>query len=202
MKILKILTIFLAFAGLVSAEQKLVVMRHGEASNNVDKVYNSNPKHPHYQPAHLTDAGKEAVKKAAKDLSNQGINDNNIAAILTSPLPRAIETAELLSMAGLVSAKKIQIDDRLIELNAGDLEGEPIYPFWKPAFVQEYNAEAQESLEKRVGDFYASIIKKYPTGNIIVITHDFPAENLIEQASGKKQKIAPGEFVVIPIKSR
>lgn len=40
-----------------SVEQQLIVIRHGEARNNIEKVYNSNPENPNYKTFNLTEAG-------------------------------------------------------------------------------------------------------------------------------------------------
>ena len=108
---------FLTFS-FYSMEQQLIVIRHGEAGNNIEKVYNSNPENPNYKIFNLTEAGILATQKTAKDLIAQGFSNDNIAAVFVSPLPRTKQTADILVQQGLVSKNKIILDKRLIELNA------------------------------------------------------------------------------------
>lgn len=69
MKFLKVLPFALLFSfSLHSAEQQLIVVRHGEAGNNIEKVYNSNPENPNYKRFNLTEAGILTTQKTAKDL--------------------------------------------------------------------------------------------------------------------------------------
>jgi broad specificity phosphatase PhoE len=195
-------TIFLsAFSlSLHSMEQQLIVIRHGEAGNNIEKVYNSNPENPKYKIFNLTEAGILTTHKTAKDLIAQGFSNDNIAAVFVSPLPRTKQTADILVQQGLVSKDKIILDKRLIELNAGDLEGKPTFPNWKPSFSLEYHAESEEQVKNRVKEFYDSILSKYPQGNILVVTHALASQDLIELVTHKIVKLNPGEAKVVPLR--
>ena len=195
-------TIFLsAFSlSLHSMEQQLIVIRHGEAGNNIEKVYNSNPENPNYKIFNLTEAGILATQKTAKDLIAQGFSNDNIAAVFVSPLPRTKQTADILVQQGLVSKDKIILDKRLIELNAGDLEGKPTFADWKPSFAKDYHAESEEQVKNRIKEFYDSILHQYPQGNIIVVTHALASQDLIELVTHKIVKLNPGEAKVVPLR--
>jgi broad specificity phosphatase PhoE len=181
-------------------EQQLIVVRHGEAGNNIEKVYNSNPENPGYKTFDLTGAGILAIQKTAKDLIAQGFSNDNIVAVFVSPLPRTKQTADILVQQGLVSKDKIILDKRLIELNAGDLEGKPTFAAWKPSFAKDYHAESEEQVKKRVKEFYDSILKQYPQGNIIVVTHALASQDLIELVTHQIVKLNPGEVKVVPLR--
>jgi len=185
---------------LYSIEQQLIVIRHGEAGNNVEKVYNSNPENPNYKPFNLTDSGIRAITKTAKDLLAKGFSNNNIAAVFVSPLPRTRQTADILVKQGLVSKDKIIIDKRLTELNAGDLEGKPTFPEWKSSFAKDYHAESEQQVKNRVKEFYDSILRQYPTGNIIVVTHALASQDLIELVTHQVVKLNPGDAKEIPLR--
>lgn len=192
---------FSAFSfSLHSMEQQLIVIRHGEAGNNIEKVYNSNPENPNYKIFNLTEAGILTTQKTAKDLIAQGFSNNNIAAVFVSPLPRTKQTADILVQQGLVSKDKIILDKRLIELNAGDLEGKPTFPNWKPSFAKDYHAESEEHVKNRIKEFYDSILEKYPQGNIIVVTHALVSQDLIELITHQIVKLNPGEAKVVPLR--
>ena len=183
-----------------SMEQQLIVIRHGEAGNNIEKVYNSNPENPNYKIFNLTEAGILTTQKTAKDLIAQGFSNDNIAAVFVSPLPRTKQTAEILVQQGLVSEDKLILDKRLIELNAGDLEGKPTVPNWNPSFAKDYHAESEEQVKNRIKEFYDSILDKYPQGNIIVVTHALASQDLIELATHQIVKLIPGEAKVVPLR--
>jgi broad specificity phosphatase PhoE len=204
MKFIKIfaLTLLLSASSipLYSMEQQLIVIRHGEAGNNIEKVYNSNPENPNYKPFNLTQSGRLTTQKTAKDLLAQGFNNDNIAAVFVSPLPRTQQTADILVQQGLVSKDKIILDKRLIELNAGDLEGKSMFPTWQSSFAKEYHAESEEQVKNRVKEFYDSILHQYPQGNIIVVTHLLPSQDLIEFVTHQVVKLNPGEAKVIPLR--
>lgn len=194
-----LLAISLNAFSLYSVEQQLIIIRHGEAGNNIEKVYNSNPKHPNYKAFNLTEAGIKTTQQTAKDLLDQGFNNANIAAVFVSPLPRTIQTADILVQQGLVSKDKLILDKRIIELNAGDLEGKPTFAEWQPSFANEYHAESEEQVKNRVKEFYNSILQKYPQGNIVVVTHGLASHDLIELVTHKDVKLKPGEAKVIPL---
>src|SRR3984957_3175344 len=183
-----------------SMEQQLIVIRHGEAGNNIEKVYNSNPENTNYKIFNLTEAGIQATQKTAKDLMAQGFSNNNIVAVFVSPLPRTQQTADILVQQGLVSKDKIILDKRLIKLNAGALEGKPTFPSWKASFAKDYHAESEEQVKARIKEFYDSILNKYPQGNIIVVTHALASQDLIELATHQIVKLNPGEAKVVPLR--
>ncbi len=180
--------------------QQLIVVRHGEAVNNTEGVYNSNPDHPNYMLVSLTAKGKQQVVRTAQNLLSQGFNPENIVAVFVSPLPRAKQTADILAQEGLISRDKIMIDKRLIEIQMGDLEGKPVFPTWQPSYTKKYRVESAEHLMSRIQGFYNSIVKQYTSGNILVVTHAMPADDLIEIASGQDVSIDTGEAIVVPLR--
>lgn len=185
--------IFCTYAG----EQKIVVMRHGEAEHNIGRYYNSNPSHPDYQEANLTENGRKSVAETAKELLSQCLNDSNIVVVFVSPLPRTRQTAEILVKEGVVSRDKIVIDQRLTEKGAGDLEGKPYLPDWNSCDTQGNHSETLQEIEERINSFYGDMIKHYPQGNILVITHCCPANSLIKLMTHENIKLKTAEAKVI-----
>lgn len=89
---------------------KLYFVRHGESTANIlHEFSNSGWKHP------LTDHGVEQVQTLAVSLASKGITR-----LYSSPVMRAVQTAEILSQAWRVSLK---IDEALREWSVGILEG-------------------------------------------------------------------------------
>jgi broad specificity phosphatase PhoE len=185
---------------LAADEQKLIVIRHGEAASNTANIYNSNPDDPAYKAVDLTEKGKQQALKTAKDLQSQGFNDDNIIAVFVSPLPRTRQTAEPLVQLGLITPDKIIVDKRITETQAGDLEGKTQLPAWTSAVAQEHHGETEDQVRSRVQDFYNFILKEYPEGNIIVVTHGLAGQNLIDIASNQKVKLGLGEGKVVPLR--
>jgi broad specificity phosphatase PhoE len=181
--------------------QKIVIIRHGEADNNIQKIYNSDPTNPKYTPANLTEKGKRDVQQTARNLLSQGFNNNNITAVFVSPLPRTQQTAEILVKEGVISPDKIITDKRIIELQAGDLEGKPVISHWESAFASQHHAESAEDVKSRVNDFYQSLLQHNPSGNIIVITHALPAQDLIELIAHENVSLQPGQAKTLPLHS-
>ena len=88
----------------------VVLMRHGQASNNVKRVLaGRSPGFP------LTDEGRRQASAAAELLS-----DMRISRVLTSPVERAASTAGIVS--GRIGVEP-EPDERLIELDMGKFTG-------------------------------------------------------------------------------
>lgn len=199
MKWITVVLLSMAFS-LHSEDQKLIVMLPGEADHNVERVYNSNPEHPGYKESNLTKAGILAVQKTAKELKAQGFSSSTITAVYVSPLPRAQQTADILVKEGVVSQEKIITDKRLSELDAGDLEGKPTFILWRPSFAKEYHAESEQEVKKRAKEFYDFLLDAYSTGNILVVTHELVAKDLVDLASRQLMRLKPGDAKVIPLR--
>ena len=198
----RMFTILFTFllCSLNSAEQKLIVMRHGEAENNVQNVYNSSPTSPHYRVMSLTEKGKHQVQETAAKLKGKGFNNQNIEAVYVSPLPRTRQTAELLAETGLFSKDKIIVDGRLAETQAGELEGKPQVPSMSPATSSQFNFESDTQMKARLQSFYQALLQKHQKGHVLAISHALPSKKLIEIVSEKKANFALGEAMIIPLR--
>jgi probable phosphoglycerate mutase len=96
---------------------KLYFTRHGESEANVlREISNRGIKHP------LTEQGRQQAQTLAAELLPACI-----AAIYTSPLLRAVQTAEILSQALGVG---FQVTDALREYDCGSLEGKSDAATW------------------------------------------------------------------------
>lgn len=91
------------------AERQLFLLRHGETEGSLNHVYSGQADVP------LTDRGREQARVAGARLAEAGVD-----AILSSPLSRAADTAEEI---GAATGAPVRIDDRLIEVDYGELEG-------------------------------------------------------------------------------
>lgn len=153
----------------------LHLVRHGEVFNPDHLVYAALPGF------HLSSRGRAQALAAAERLSAFPV-----AAVLTSPLERAVETAtEIASIHGLVP----EIDDRLIEWKLGDRwagERWDDLPDRYPGELEAYLADATdlafapESLAD-VADRVAAATRDVwaaaaDEGHVIVVAHQDPVE--------------------------
>jgi isoleucyl-tRNA synthetase len=93
-------------------------VRHGEAGINALDQLNSDI-HRSDDAVHLTEAGRKHAKEAGKKLKKEKID-----VVVTSPFPRAKETAEAIATA---TGAELVVEDRLREWNMGQtLEGKTV----------------------------------------------------------------------------
>ncbi|WP_316812540.1 histidine phosphatase family protein [Pedobacter heparinus] len=146
------------------------LLRHGETKYNAD--------------------GNRYCGRTDIDLTEKGIAQANLVnsqlkgmsfdAVYSSPLKRAQYTAEIAS--GL---KPVQTDERLIEVDFGGWEGKTKEEFiaenaglWNswmddPAVAKAGGTgESAAEVVARVDDFYQEILRKHPSGNILVVGHN------------------------------
>ena len=146
---------------------KLFLVRHGQARNNVERILMSHPKKGECM---LTEKGKEQAKEAAQELKKEKID-----VIFASPLERTMETAEII-------AKKIGMeiifDERLREVEVGKWEGESwdkylkLYPHsLNPGRTDENGIEGLEDIQDRLNSFISEINEKYQGKNIVIVSH-------------------------------
>lgn len=142
---------------------KLYVVRHGQTDNNLNGIIQGISNTP------LNDYGRKQANELKEEL-----NDISFDLILSSPLQRAKETAEIINN----NKTKIIIDNRLIERNTGDFEGKKYNTYnheksWDYKLNTDLgaNIERVQSIFKRAGDFLEDIKRNYPDKTILVVSH-------------------------------
>ena len=165
------------------------VMRHGEAENNVLNVLSSRADNPH----HLTALGQKQVSAVADNLKTKGID-----LIISSDFVRAKETSEIIAKAVGLKSSAIVFDDRLREVNHGDLNGQSA-SIYRNYFKtdQEYfthrlpEGESFADVKRRLGEALYDLEAKYQNKKILIITHESPSWLLIaaSQGAGVEQTI-------------
>jgi len=144
-------------------------VRHGESAWNAENRLCGRTDVP------LSEAGRQQAARLAERLSAL-----RLTAIYTSPLRRALETANLIAVhAGLEPV----IDERLIELDYGAWEGKTFdeimeqdgvnYRAWDadPAAVGPPGGESGLEALARVAPFLESLAARHPEGNVVVVSH-------------------------------
>ncbi|MEK7514700.1 MAG: class I tRNA ligase family protein, partial [Patescibacteria group bacterium] len=175
-----------------------MLMRHGQAENNVKRIANSDNKTASY---HLTEEGKQQAQKSAQVLSKKGVDF-----IFCSPLLRTKETAEIVAQA---TGGKIIVDDRLQEIQAGEFDGKPVTEYFSAGSLPEKfdkrpaGGENLTDTQIRVTDFLYDIDQKYSGKKILIITHEYPTWLLYASSQGfnREQTLDLKEGVVAFVKT-
>lgn len=141
---------------------KLFVTRHGQTQYNIEVRIcgRSNVR--------LTEKGIAQAHELAAQM-----HDTRIDVILSSPLIRARETAEIVSDA---IGAPIEVDERLAERDYGVIdgtyEGTPGFMEQWVQFGYQYpEGESWLRVVQRVYNFLEDIKLKYPDKNVMVISH-------------------------------
>ena len=146
------------------------LLRHGQTEWNADgNRYCGRTDLP------LTEKGVQQAQFVREQLK-----DISFKAIYSSPLQRAYGTAQIAS-----GGKEVIKDDRLIEADFGDWESKSKEQFIEenPALWERWNkeplitqaggtGETAQTIINRMNDFFTSILKKHPSGNILVVAHN------------------------------
>ena len=148
------------------------LMRHGEAEHNVKEFLSDDN---NISPSHLTENGRDLIKKSAEKLKGHKID-----LIISSPLFRTVETSQIVAdVLGLDKSNIIE-DERITELKSG-MNGKP----WRN-YHEEFKTVREKfdrklpagetliEMKNRLGDFMYEINEKYSGKNILIVTHEYP----------------------------
>lgn len=139
--------------------KKLYFIRHGLSELNVKGLYAGHTDTP------LTDEGRAQAKKAGQAAKNLRID-----LIVSSPLSRALETAQIAAAEIGYPLDKIVVDDRLIERHFGQLENQPYSPHHTEEHRHQKGAEPSDKLIARAR---AALdwIEAQDADNVLVVSH-------------------------------
>jgi broad specificity phosphatase PhoE len=147
---------------------RLVLVRHGETVNHHDNRYTG------LSDVALTDRGRRQAERLAEWAEGAGL-----AAVRSSPLTRALHTAEpSAERAGLPLAT----DGRLRELDFGVLDGltadeaRALYPEHAAAFFEDPTrvfpgGEPVAAAAERAVDALTALADEFPGGRVLVVAH-------------------------------
>ncbi|MSR70561.1 hypothetical protein EXS62_00770 [Candidatus Kaiserbacteria bacterium] len=162
------------------------VMRHGQAIYNTKDLtdHKGDPHNP------LTETGRLQAAATAAELKSKSID-----LIITSPLLRTRETAAIVARELGVPESAVMVDERLVEVDFGRFDGGPIqaYRDFYASFVERMDkgpegGETYRVLRRRIGEFLFDIEQRYTGKNVLIVTHQGPAYQLIHIA--KRASIA------------
>lgn len=159
---------------------RLYIIRHGETQWNKEKRFQGQTDIP------LADKGIELAKKTAI-----GMKDIHLDYIISSPLTRAIQTAQLVAGNRGIS---IQTDERIQEISFGDWEGKSSAPggeipdeylktfYTTPLKCQRPpHGETFQDVCARTKSFMEELMRKsqYEDASILISTHGAASRCLI-----------------------
>ncbi len=158
-------------------------VRHGQSEANLKGVFAGQKEN-----SLLTDAGKEQAQETALSIKSE-IPD--VERIISSPLLRALETAQIIAKE-IGFSGEIEIDDRIIEYDMGSLTGTEFHKISSKTLVQAENAEDPDKFYMRV----IEAVKQFSNSseNILVVSHA-GVGRILEIA---KLRMAPELFYDLP----
>jgi len=167
---------------------KFILVRHGETHWNKDGLIQGGD-----SDIELNDTGLEQARKLAAFLKNEPI-----IAILSSPLRRAIATAEVIASHHQLP---VEIDQGLRELKVGDLEGISIsdlrttfsrflLKWWQDGEAMKLpNGESLVELQQRAWNVIERLLERHKTNpehnkdaTVVVVSHYFVTLAIILKA--------------------
>ena len=159
--------------------QQLFLIRHGLTE------WNARGKFQGHSDIALSEAGRAQAQALRVRLAELERNGPRLDWVVSSPLKRALQTAEL-----ALPEREIHLDERLKELNFGAFEGHTLAQnrateAWNAWYDDPFKqstpgGESYEQLRLRAVDWLESL----PTGNSVAFTHSGTIQMLISHILG------------------
>jgi len=181
---------------------KLILVRHGETYWNKERRVQGGD-----SDIELNDTGSEQARKIAAFLENEPI-----AAILSSPMQRTIATAKIIASQHQLP---VEIDQGLRELKVGELEGMPVsnltttfsqflMQWWQDRGATKLpNGESLIELQQRAWKVIEGLLERHKDGTVVVVSHYFVILAIIFKALDlpldcfTKFKVDPGGVSIL-----
>ncbi len=160
----------------------LYITRHGETEWNLEKRMQG------WSDSPLTAKGIENARELGLRLK-----DTEFEAIYSSPIPRALLTAQTISAEREIP---IVMDDKLREIHMGEWEGKDqsfltetyaaeYSSFWKtPHLYTSATGENFKELQERVIEAVETIKTLHQKGNVLIVTHSIVIKALMAYFKG------------------
>ena len=169
-----------SWTGQAGAPTRLLLLRHGQTPLSVERRYSG-----HGDPE-LTSLGRAQAVGAAARLGGMP----GVAAVLTSPLRRARQTAQAVAEA---TGAPLLVRDALIETDFGAWEGLTFaeakardpqqHAAWLGAEdVAPPGGESFADVGRRVAAERAAILAEFPGATVVVVSHVTPIKMLLRDA--------------------
>ena len=153
-------------------------IRHGLSEANVKRVFpGQNDDSP------LVDEGRQQAKDTAREILKEGLK---IDRIVSSPLRRAFETAEIIVKELGFDPSTIAKDSRIMEYDMGSLSGTPWHTISSSILIGVEKAEDPQLFCDRVCDCIKELSKL--SENILIVSHGGVGRMLETVKEGKDVK--------------
>ena len=156
----------------------ITFLRHGQARNNVERrLTGRGPGVP------LTEYGAKQARYAARLLA-----DMDIAAIYSSPVQRAMQTARIVAEHNSLD---VVPDDRLIEIDMGEFTGmkyDDLMAKYGNVFLRFYQDDSEfaglgvetfSSVRARVREMVGYVLERHRGENTVLVTHMDPIKAML-----------------------
>tara|TARA_Y100000590_G_scaffold139562_1_gene159831 strand:- start:49 stop:666 length:618 start_codon:yes stop_codon:yes gene_type:complete len=166
----------------------IILLRHGQAENNIKRILAGRT-----PGINLTDEGKKQAEQAGQMLKSL-----NISTIYSSPIERAMQTAEIVgNHCGVTPVS----DDRLIELDMGKFTMVPyeeIFKNYGNVFLKFYEGSLEIShngvetfgeVQRRIFDMVDFIKNNHKDENVVLVTHMDPIKAVIGKVLSLKPEV-------------
>jgi broad specificity phosphatase PhoE len=173
----------------------LILVRHGQSESNARGVLVGRSDVP------LTKLGLEQARRAGEFLASErtGASDGESSTVrlITSPLQRARSTADAIA-AALGGSVTPVVEERLIELDYGELEGRrpgevdrEMWAAWRadPSWTPP-GGESFEQLHARLDPLWSSLSADAAAGDVIAVSHVSPIKACVAWALGSGPELA------------
>ena len=166
----------------------IIFLRHGQAENNTKKILAGRS-----PGVNLTEVGIQQAEQAGKILKAL-----NISTIYSSPIDRAIQTAEIVTKQ---CDLEVIPDDRLIELDMGKFtmmpydeifakHGNVFLKFYEGSEeVSENGVETFAQVQKRMFEMVDFVLDNHKDENVVLVTHMDPIKAMIGKVLNLKPEI-------------
>ena len=166
----------------------IILLRHGQAENNTKKILAGRS-----PGVNLTEVGIQQAEQAGKILKAL-----NISTIYSSPIDRAIQTAEIVTKQ---CDLEVIPDDRLIELDMGKFtmmpydeifakHGNVFLKFYEGSEeVSENGVETFAQVQKRMFEMVDFVLDNHKDENVVLVTHMDPIKAMIGKVLNLKPEI-------------
>jgi broad specificity phosphatase PhoE len=183
---------------------RVFIARHAETEwNRVRRIQGGGSDTP------LNETGLKQVKCLAGRLATE-----KLGTIVSSPLGRARVTAE--AIAREHAQMTVELDPDLREIDAGDLEGKPVAEvggslgllltaFTDNGLPSLPGGESLADVRRRAWGVVENLVKRFPDGEVLVVTHYFVVLSLVCQVLGlsepniRKFRLNTGSLSVIEV---
>jgi broad specificity phosphatase PhoE len=163
-----------------------VFVRHGESVGNVESRWQGQSDYV------LTEKGRAQARALAQRWKSEGVKFN---LIISSPLVRAKETAEIIAAA---LDAKVELDPILMERHIGEMEGltaEEVRKKPHPPFITPYDpiggeGEGDWALFLRAGQALHALVRRHP-GSYLIVSHGGILNQLMNAIIGIAPHVDP-----------